>query len=112
MELAHRREAHVPPYASMVRVVLRGTKEREVDAEARRLGTALLAACKDVQPPIRFQGPCPAPVRRLEAFFRFHLQMICDELTPLLDLWKKVGVDWKLAGDVELAIDVEPLNLR
>lgn len=112
MELANRREAHVPPYASMVRVVLRGTKEREVDAEARRLGTALLAACKDVQPPIRFQGPCPAPVRRLEAFFRFHLQMICDELTPLLDLWKKVGIDWKLAGDVELAIDVEPLNLR
>ncbi len=112
LELRNREEAHAPPYASMVRIVLRGTNEKEVDAETKRLATALAAAAREMQPPIRFQGPCPAPVRRLEAYFRFHLLMICDQLASLLDLWRKVGFEWKLPADVELAVDVDPLNLR
>jgi primosomal protein N' len=63
-------------------------------------------------PPVLFQGPCPAQVRRLEAHFRFHLQMSSPDLEALLTLWRKVGAGWKLKGEVEMAVDVDPINLR
>jgi primosomal protein N' (replication factor Y) (superfamily II helicase) len=112
MELETRREVGAPPYSSLVRVVLRGPDEQGVDEEAKRLGAALVAAAKGLVPPVLFQGPCPAQVRRLEAHFRFHLQMSSPDLEALLTLWRKVGAGWKLKGEVEMAVDVDPINLR
>jgi primosomal protein N' (replication factor Y) (superfamily II helicase) len=111
-ELEHRRLLKSPPYERMIRVILRSEDEAQVQQESRRLVDALTKAIRASGAPIRILGPAPAPTMRLEGYFRFHFQMTCPELPPLLAMWREVGMPWKLVNGVEMAVDVEPLNLR
>lgn len=111
-ELEHRRQLKAPPFEKMVRVILRSEDEALVQQESRRLVDALASAVRDKANGIRILGPAPAPTMRLEGYFRFHFQMTCPNLEDALALWREVGLPWKLASGVEMAVDVDPLNLR
>lgn len=111
-ELEHRRLLKSPPYERMLRVILRSEDEALVQQESRRLVDALTRAIRASGAAIRILGPAPAPTMRLEGYYRFHFQMTCPEVAPLQGMWREVGMPWKLANGVEMAVDVDPLNLR
>jgi primosomal protein N' (replication factor Y) len=62
--------------------------------------------------PVRVLGPAPAPVARLKGSYRFHFQLSAKAVEHLQQLWRAVRDDLKPAGNVEFAVDVEPINMR
>ncbi len=111
-EMEHRRQMHYPPFSHIARVILRGPVEKDVHDESARLATVCEAEALRLGLQIGLLGPAPAPVARLKSNFRYHLQLSADELLPLQTLWRSVGPNFKPVREVELSVDVDPLNLR
>ncbi len=111
-ELPHREAFQSPPYTSLVRIILRGPREADVEREAARVGELLRAEAKPISEEVRILGPAPCQVTRLSGKYRFHLQMSCLVREPMLALWKSVARQLSPANEVELAVDVDPMNLR
>lgn len=111
-ELATRRSFKYPPFESLIRIILRGPVEADVAQGADCVAIALRAAIEANQVPARVLGPAPAMVAKLKDMYRYHLQLASPELSTLQELWLKHGTPLKLPHEVELAVDVDPLNLR
>lgn len=111
-ELAHRKQMGYPPFESLVRIILRGPAEAVVGQAARELGEALQRRITEQSLTARILGPAPAPVARLKDLFRFHMQLAAPQLATLQGLWRDCGAKHKLPANVELAVDVDPINLR
>jgi primosomal protein N' (replication factor Y) len=62
--------------------------------------------------PVRILGPAPAPVARLQGNYRYHFQLSAADVEPIQSLWKSHAEALKPTGHVELAVDVDPINLR
>ena len=111
-ELRLRRQMGYPPFESLIRVILRGPDESEVNRAAQTLGNTLRGAIDAEGLAARILGPAPAPVTRLKNLFRYHLQLAAPQLETLQTLWRTHGAACTLPTDIELAIDVDPINLR
>ncbi|MFN8856454.1 MAG: primosomal protein N', partial [Planctomycetaceae bacterium] len=111
-ELRLRRQMGYPPFESLIRIILRGPDEVQVNEAAQMLGNTLRGAIDAGGLPARILGPAPAPVTRLKNLFRYHLQLASPQLATLQSLWRQHGANCKLPADVELAVDVDPINLR
>jgi primosomal protein N' (replication factor Y) len=111
-ELEHRRQMQAPPLEHLVRVIVRGPDENAVLSEARRMADLVRGAIAAQKLPVRVLGPAPAPVARLKGSYRFHFQLSAAAVEHLQKLWSAVRDDLKTAGDVEFAVDVDPINMR
>lgn len=111
-ELPHRETYQSPPFWQLVRIILRGPQEDVLQKQADALGKLLRDEAKHSAEPIRILGPAPCHITRLHGNYRYHLQASCANLAQLLDLWKHVGPKLALPDGVELAVDVDPINLR
>lgn len=61
---------------------------------------------------IRVIGPAPAPVTKLQDYYRFHIQLAAPRIDDLLQLWRSVAPHIARTGTVEFAVDVDPVNMR
>jgi len=111
-ELEHRREAGVPPFSSLARIILRGPDEAATAEAASQTARALADAQDPGSPSIQILGPAPAPITRLKNLFRFHLQLAAVDPAAIRELWHAAQADLPRFRDVDLVIDVDPINLR
>lgn len=111
-ELQHRQQQHAPPYSAMARMIFRSLTESTVQHESRRITALLREAATQSELPVRILGPAPAPMTRLRKFYRYHLQMTAPTHQEIHRIWKETSHRFHLHADVELAIDVDPLDLR
>lgn len=111
-ELKHRQAMKAPPFTSMARVILRALEEDLVAAESKRIVGLIRDYVDSGNYPIRVLGPAPAPITRLRKYFRFHFQLTSDEIDTIRDFWRDFVPYLKVAPDVELTIDVDPVDLR
>jgi len=112
LELGHRRALHSPPYSSMVRVIVRSLDDALAQKEARRVADLLREQAQTLTPPVKILGPAPAMITRLRKFYRYHLQLTCERLETLQALWGAVSPQLGKTADVELTVDVDPLDMR
>lgn len=111
-ELQHRKQLQAPPYSAMARIIFRSLKESTVQHESRRITTLLREAAVQSGLTVRILGPAPAPMTRLRKFYRYHLQITAAKHDIIHQLWRETAHRFGLHADVELAIDVDPLDLR
>lgn len=111
-ELRHRHELKAPPFTHLARIILRGPHEALVNEEARRITTLYREAAKSTGRPVRILGPAPAPLTRLKKLFRFHFQLSAESLEAIHALWREVLPRTELHKEVEMTIDVDPLDMR
>jgi primosomal protein N' (replication factor Y) len=111
-ELAHRRQMQAPPFEHLARIIVRGRDEQMALAEARRLADLVRAAITKGGHPVRILGPAPAPVSRLKGQYRFHFQLSAVAVERIQVLWRAVADSMKPAGNVEMAVDMDPINMR
>jgi primosomal protein N' (replication factor Y) len=62
--------------------------------------------------PVRLLGPAPAILSKLRGLYRYHFQLVSEELEPIQHLWRTIGDPFPHAKDVEHTIDVDPVDLR
>ena len=107
-ELNERRRQGLPPYGRLVRLIARGPDESEV----KRFLDALAATIRKAGVPgVKLQGPAPAPVEKIKDLYRFHLRLQAATARPLQDVLHAVLATVSPPGEVELAIDVDPVSL-
>ncbi|MBS1300868.1 primosomal protein N' [Loktanella sp. SALINAS62] len=104
-EAAERRAAGVPPYGRMAGVVLSSTDVQEVfdlgaamarqDAPLRRIGAQVF-------------GPAPAPIARIRGRHRVRLLVKADKSAPLQKALAEWAAQFKLRGELRMAIDIDP----
>ena len=61
---------------------------------------------------VRVVGPAPCQVTKLHRLFRYHLQLSSPNLEAISAVWKSTAERLSLPPGVELAVDVDPINLR
>ena len=74
-ELPLREMLHYPPFAAMIRLVIRGESEALAKEFAQRLGQSVSAALEARQAQARVLGPAPAPTPRIRGKYRFQIQI-------------------------------------
>ena len=113
-ELRMRRELGYPPFGHMARLVLRGANVDQVrlwaEETCRRIQQQLQATGAAEQGG-RVLGPAPAPLARLREQYRFHLQVLAPETVPLWDLVAESLAGLEPPPEVQLAVDIDPVNM-
>jgi primosomal protein N' (replication factor Y) len=110
-ELPHREATGYPPFASMVRIVVRGPKAAEAKALADELGERLRAAAKDGATAIRILGPAPAAFAKLRGQFRHHIQLQSVDGEALRTLVRETTSAIKLPDGLNWIVDVDPWDM-
>jgi primosomal protein N' (replication factor Y) len=100
-----------PPFASMIRLVIRGPSERTAHTLAEELGRRLTQQSQNAQPAIRVLGPAPAPIARLRGYFRYQIQLQSSDGESLRGVVRRATADLKPGDDTAWIVDVDPLDM-
>ena len=111
LELGNRQAMQAPPYGSLARVILRSLDESVAHQEARRIA-GLVREHAAQAGTLRVLGPAPAPITRLRKYYRYHFQLAAPEFETIRRTWHEVAHTFDLDRNVELTIDVDPVDLR
>ncbi|WP_458789852.1 primosomal protein N' [Yoonia sp. MH D7] len=104
-EAAERKAAGVPPYGRMAGIILSSTNAQEVfdlgadmarrDGPLRRIGAQVF-------------GPAPAPIARVRGRHRVRLLVKAEKAAPLQKALIEWAAQFKLRGELRMAIDIDP----
>jgi primosomal protein N' (replication factor Y) len=104
-EAAERRAAGVPPYGRMAGIVLSspnvqevfdlGTQMARMDGPLRKIGAQVY-------------GPAPAPIARIRGRYRVRLLVKAEKSAPLQQALVAWAAQFKLRGELRMAIDIDP----
>ena len=81
--------------------------ESRLTQDAARVAAAVVAAGGEK---IRVLGPAPAPIERVRGRSRYQIWIFSRERAALVAA-ARAGAAVKLAGDVRLAVDVDPQSV-
>jgi primosomal protein N' (replication factor Y) len=109
-ELEMRRDLGYPPFVSLVRLVVQGTKADRVHEAAERLGKDLRAAFDEAQ--AKVLGPAAAPLYRIKGRCREHLLMKAPSLEPVLPKLRELAAVYHRDRALQVVIDVDPVNMQ
>src|SRR4030095_8561494 len=72
-ELPSRKQHLYPPFASLIRLIVRGESDVAAEQFAEAAGDKLRAAIDGLQIEHRVLGPAPCPIAKLRGLYRQHL---------------------------------------
>jgi primosomal protein N' (replication factor Y) len=110
-ELPHREALGYPPFASMIRIVVRGASQEAAHAWTEELTRCLKERVAGVTPAIRILGPAAAPMARLRGEYRFQVQLQSVDGDGLREVVRAVADEAKTPDGVIWTIDVDPLDM-
>jgi primosomal protein N' (replication factor Y) len=110
-ELPHREMLGYPPFASMIRIVVRGDRESATKAFSEEIARQLHGHAKVLPTAVRILGPAPAPMAKLRGNFRYQLQLHSPDGAQLRDLVQRVTAQLKDPDGVAWIVDVDPLDM-
>ena len=110
-ELPLREMLRYPPFATMIRLVMRGPVEAVTAEFATQLGERLRAALAAEQADARVLGPAPAPFARLRGKFRFHMQVHGSDGEKLRAAVREATAGLQPPPEVQWIVDVDPLDM-
>lgn len=107
-ELNMRKETRFPPFSRLIRVLVRGKKERLVKSEIYRLAALLRAALPES---VEILGPSTCPMEMIAGNHRYHFFLRSDKSSVMHSILRKVLSDFELASGLFLEIDIDPVNV-
>jgi primosomal protein N' (replication factor Y) len=110
-ELAHRRETGLPPFARMVRVVLRDQDPEKLQRQSELLAADLADAAAPLGDAVKLKGPMPCAIGRIAGYYRHQVVMASATAAPLQRVLATVREKGVLAKNERIAVDVDPVSL-
>ena len=108
IEMPLRKEAMMPPFARMVRFIVRHENVGKTDEGSRQLASGL---ARLLPPEVRMFGPMPAGVQKIRNLFRYQVILTSPKPGQIQQLVSpKLGVICKDI-EAEVVADVDPVNL-
>lgn len=109
-EVEFRRQLHYPPWSRIALVTLRGRNEDKVRFTAEHLRRELAARTRELADLI-LCGPAPAPVTRVETFYRYQLMARTRHMSRLSPHLAELLAHFQSPEGVTLSVDVDPAQL-
>ncbi|MCD6217852.1 primosomal protein N' [bacterium] len=111
-EIKLRKRLGYPPFASLARIVFRGSN----DSDVRSLADNATAVLKDLERRsaiklIGILGPCPAPLGRIAGKYRHHLILKAKNVDDLINAVSRMENRMKTQKGAWMDIDINPLNM-
>lgn len=110
-ELKHRQEVGLPPFARMVRVVLRDQDEEKLHKFADELAGKFAAAVAPLAPAVKMKGPMPCAIARIAGYHRHQIVLVSPRAALLQRVLGEVREAGDLAKSDRIAVDVDPVSL-
>jgi primosomal protein N' (replication factor Y) len=110
-ELPIREMLRYPPFAAMIRLVIRGPVERAAADFAGQLARQVTAALASSHSEARVLGPAPAPFARLRGKYRFQIQIQGPDGEKLRAAVRRVAGEVQPPDEVQWIVDVDPLDM-
>lgn len=110
-ELVSRRQVGLPPFARMVRIVLRDQDSERLFKHCEELSAQLTEAMAAEPGAIHMKGPMPCAISRIAGYYRNQIVLIAASAAPLQRLLATVREKGHLARNERLAVDVDPVSL-
>lgn len=110
-ELPMRQLLKYPPFASMVRLVVRGPVETAAHEFAAHLAERLGQHLAPLGTNARLLGPAPCPFAKLRGNFRFQIQLQAADGDALRNAVCAATEKLQPPEDVQWIVDVEPLDM-
>jgi len=110
-ELPLRRTLLYPPFAGMIRLVIRGPAQEQAGHFAAHLAERLRESLKRQGAEGRVLGPAPAPLARLRGKYRFAIHVQGPNRHRLRQAVREATTDVKPPEDVRCLVDVDPLDM-
>lgn len=106
------RQAHLyPPFASLIRLIVRGESEVVTSDYAESVTTKLRESIEATQIEHRVLGPAPCPIAKLRGLFRYHALMSSADGAALREAVRRVMDPLELVESVQWVVDVDPVDL-
>jgi primosomal protein N' (replication factor Y) len=109
-ELPVREHFGYPPFQKLTRVIVRS----KTPASVRRASAIIAERFQNqlaVEPAIRVLGPAPAPIGKLNDYYRMHFQIQSAEHEQRRRFLEAALDGTTLPADVEVAVDVDPISM-
>ncbi len=110
-ELPLRRLLGYPPFAAMLRVVVRGTREAITQEYAAAIAASTTRSLVPEMSGARILGPAPAPIAKLRGKYRFQLQLQGPDAVALRAAIRRAQEELPPPDDVQWIADVDPLDM-
>ncbi len=110
-ELPLRQMLRYPPFASMIRLVVRGPVEAVAAGFAKTITERLEAALKQNGTDARVLGPAPCPFARLRGNYRFQIQTQAADGDGLRAAVAAATAELAPPDDVQWIVDVDPVDM-
>lgn len=110
-ELPGRQQFGYPPFASMIRLIIRGVDEAQTMAFAGGLAKACKQSLGSQAESVRILGPAPAPIAKLRDRFRMHVLLMGTDGDVLREAVRQVYEQAKPMDGIQWVVDVDPLSL-
>jgi primosomal protein N' (replication factor Y) (superfamily II helicase) len=111
-ELVHREEVMLPPFARMVRVILRDQEEEKLHALCDQIAEKFAAAVEKVGGgEVKMKGPMPCAISRIAGYFRNQIVLVSRKGSLLQKVLFEVREAGDLAKSDRIAVDVDPVSL-
>src|SRR5262245_46108307 len=106
------RKAHLyPPFASLIRLIVRGESEPAASQFAESAGQKLRAAIEAAGIEHRVLGPAPCPIAKLRGLFRYHILLASPAADQLRTAVRSVAEQFAPIEGLQWVVDVDPLDL-
>lgn len=106
-----RKQYGYPPYAQMIRVIIRGKDESSTSLATIEFAKAMNSEWESAELAVKPLGPAPCPIAKIKDYFRFHYMIRGNDLAPAkpLLLQKLKAHTWPEGA--QWAIDVDPMDI-
>lgn len=108
-ELPLREMLKYPPFAHMIRVVVRGPGESQARTFAETLGAQIRTALAE-SPEARVLGPAPAPFAKLRGLYRYQIQLQGPDAEALRQAIRRAD-PLPAPENVQWIADVDPIDM-
>jgi primosomal protein N' (replication factor Y) len=106
------RKAHLyPPFASLIRFIVRGESEAMTEQFAETAGEKLRAAVETAGIEHRVLGPAPCPIPKLRGLFRYHVLLSSPAGEEFRTAVRGVIENVEMMDGVQWVVDVDPVDL-
>lgn len=109
-EMEFREQLHYPPVTRVALVTLRGRNEEKVRFTADHVRKELEQALTGLRD-LLIAGPAPAPLLRAETFYRYQIMLRTRAMSRLASLVDPCLAALQLPDDLNLTIDIDPVDL-
>jgi primosomal protein N' (replication factor Y) len=110
-ELPSRKEHLYPPYASLIRLIVRSETDSAAEQFIEALAAKLKTAVETTKIEHRLLGPAPCPIPKLRGLFRYHILLSSPEGATLRDAVRSVIETLEPVDGVQWVVDVDPVDL-